>query len=99
MENKTVFEDTVNISIQCSVQESQTDPYYSIFQQLVICLISIRESNVIIINSKTERQTEGSVWSLFQLNQLCGLKAASFRHQRRFHTWQLLRNMKVGLFR
>lgn len=38
------------------VKESWTVPYYSVFQRLVICLISIPESNGIII--KNQRETE-----------------------------------------
>lgn len=46
------------------VKESQTVPYYSIFQQLVICLISLLESNGNIM--KRER----SVWTFFKITPL-----------------------------
>lgn len=79
------------------VKESQTVPYYSIFQQLVICLISLLESNGIIIKTQTERQTDEEeevsvVFFFFFLTY--GFKAV---RQKRFHTWQPLRNVSLFL--
>lgn len=54
------MEDTVNEDYRAACQGIiQTVPYYSIFQQLVICLISVLESNGTIIKTRTDRQTEG----------------------------------------
>ena len=66
----TAVEDTVNENYRAACQGiTQTVPYYSVFQQLVICLISVLESNRIIIKTKTDRQREkGSVWSFFKWN-------------------------------
>lgn len=112
--NKPAVEDTVNESYGAACQGIiQTVPYYSVFQQLVICLISVLEPNGMVIKTKTDRQSEkGSVWSFFKWNvyflffSFLRISAVWIRdseaiplwHQRRFHTWQPLGNLKVSLF-
>lgn len=55
----------------------QVVPYYSIFQQLVICLISVLEPNGMIIKNKTDGQREkGPVWSF--LNETTTMKPLFF---------------------
>lgn len=73
-------------------------PVLRIFQQLVI---RIQESNGNITRGQTERQTEGGQ---------CGHETSTFFKyylwtqnitlfwQRRFHTWQPLRNLKVRFY-
>lgn len=53
-------EDTVNGSYGAACHVIiQTVPYCSVFQQLVICLISVLENNGMIITTKTDTHTGG----------------------------------------
>lgn len=88
----------------------RTVPYYSVFQQLVICLIGALELNGIIIKTETDRGRRGHCghilnetsmfWGGGTKNQLCGFKTVSQfpSGNKSCHTWKPLADLEVCLF-
>lgn len=78
----------------------RTVPYYSVFQQLVICLIGALELNGIIIKTETDRARRGHCghilnetsmcWGGGTKNQLCEFKTVSQfpSGNKSCHTWK-----------